>query len=113
VVVVDWQTLAVALPARDLSYFIGTSLPIEQRRAQEEHLLATYYELLQAQGVAGYSLDRCRTDYRIGQLHGPMITVIGSLTSSGQRDARADEMFLSMARRSCAAVRDHRSIDVA
>jgi hypothetical protein len=113
VVVVDWQTLAVALPARDLSYFIGTSLPIEQRRAQEAHLLATYYELLQAQGVTGYSLDRFTTDYRIGQLHGPMITVIGSLTSSGQRDARADEMFLSMARRSCAAVRDHRSIDVA
>jgi aminoglycoside phosphotransferase (APT) family kinase protein len=113
VVVVDWQTLAVALPARDLSYFIGTSLPIEQRRAEEEQLVATYYEVLRAEGVSGYSFERLTTDYRIGHLHGPMITVIGSLTSSGRRDASADEMFLSMARRSCAAVRDHQSIDVA
>jgi hypothetical protein len=113
VVVVDWQTLSVALPARDLGYFIGTSLPVEQRRAQEEQLVATYYEVLQAQGVTGYSFDRFTTDYRIGQLHGPMITVIGSLTSSGTRGSLADEMFLSMARRSCAAVRDHQSIDVA
>jgi aminoglycoside phosphotransferase (APT) family kinase protein len=113
VVVVDWQTLSVALPARDLGYFIGTSLPIEQRRAQEEQLVATYYRTLQAQGVSGYSFDRFATDYRIGQLHGPMITVLGSLTSSGRRESAADEMFLSMARRSCAAVRDHQSIDVA
>jgi aminoglycoside phosphotransferase (APT) family kinase protein len=113
VVVVDWQTLSVALPTRDLGYFIGTGLPIEQRRTQEEQLVATYYEALQTHGVSGYSLDRLTTDYRIGQLHGPMITVIGSLTSTGKRESAADEMFLSMARRSCAAVRDHRSIDVA
>jgi hypothetical protein len=42
-----------------------------------------------------------------------MITVLGSFTSSGERSPQADEMFLSMARRSCAAVRDHRSIEVA
>jgi aminoglycoside phosphotransferase (APT) family kinase protein len=113
VVVVDWQTVSVALPARDLSYFVGTSLPIAQRRAQEEHLVATYYEVLCAQGVTGYSFERCATDYRIGQIHGPMITVLGSFTSSGERSPQADEMFLSMARRSCAAVRDHRSIEVA
>jgi aminoglycoside phosphotransferase (APT) family kinase protein len=113
VVVVDWQTISVALPARDLGYFIGTSLPVEQRRAQETHLVRTYYDTLMAQGVRGYSFDRCAADYRIGHLHGPMITVIGSFTSSGPRDAEADAMFLSMARRSCAAVRDHHSIDLA
>jgi aminoglycoside phosphotransferase (APT) family kinase protein len=113
VVVVDWQTVSVALPARDVAYFIGTSLPTEQRRAQEEHLIMTYYEVLLAQGVTGYSFERCETDYRIGQLHGPMITVLGSFTSAGPRNSQADEMFLSMARRSCAAVRDHQSIEVA
>jgi aminoglycoside phosphotransferase (APT) family kinase protein len=113
VVVVDWQTVSVALPARDLGYFIGTSLPLDQRRAQETDLIRTYFDTLLAQGVRGYSFDRCTTDYRIGQLHGPMITVIGSFTSSGLRDAQADAMFLSMARRSCAAVRDHQSIDLA
>ncbi len=112
VVAVDWQTVTVALPARDLAYFIGTSLPTHQRRAEEEQLLTRYYHELRARGVEGYTSDRCATDYRIGQLHGPMITVIGSLTSTGPRHPQADEMFLSMARRSCAAVRDHRSLEV-
>ena len=39
VVVVDWQTLMTALPSRDLGYFIGTSLPAEQRREQEGQLV--------------------------------------------------------------------------
>jgi aminoglycoside/choline kinase family phosphotransferase len=112
VVAVDWQTVTVALPARDLGYFIGTSLPTGQRRAEEERLLVTYYDELRSCGVRAYSPERCLADYRLGQLHGPMITVIGSLTSTGSRDHAGDEMFLSMARRSCAAVRDHQSINV-
>ena len=112
VVVVDWQTLMTALPSRDLGYFIGTSLPAEQRREQEGQLVRGYYEMLRSQGVTDYTFERCSTDYRIGLLHGPMITVIGSLTSVGSRGPLADEMFLSMARRSCAAVRDHQSIEV-
>jgi aminoglycoside/choline kinase family phosphotransferase len=111
VVAVDWQTVTVALPARDLGYFIGTSLPTGQRRAEEERLLVTYYEELQSCGVRAYSSARCLADYRLGQLHGPMITVIGSLTSTGWRDHDGDEMFLSMAQRSCTAVRDHQSIN--
>jgi aminoglycoside phosphotransferase (APT) family kinase protein len=113
VVVVDWQTVTVALPGRDLGYFIGTSLPTEQRREEEVQLVTAYFEALRTQGVKGYTFDRCSADYRIGQLHGPMITVIGSFTSTGPRSSLADAMFLSMARRSCAAVRDHESIDVA
>jgi aminoglycoside/choline kinase family phosphotransferase len=112
VVAIDWQTVTIALPARDLGYFIGTSLPTGQRRAEEGRLLATYYDELLACGVHAYSSERCLADYRVGQLHGPMITVIGSLTSTGSRDHHGDEMFLSMARRSCAAVRDHHSINV-
>jgi Ser/Thr protein kinase RdoA (MazF antagonist) len=111
VVVVDWQTLMIALPSRDLGYFIGTSLPTDQRREQETQLVNAYHDVLRAQGVTGYTLDRCSTDYRIGLLHGPMITVIGSFTSVGPRSPAADEMFLSMARRSCAAVRDQQSIE--
>jgi aminoglycoside phosphotransferase (APT) family kinase protein len=113
VVVVDWQTVTVALPSRDLGYFIGTGLPTEQRREEEGTLVSTYYEALRSQGVRDYTFDHCWADYRIGQIHGPMITVIGSMTSTGPRNSFGDEMFLSMARRSCAAVRDHRSIEAA
>jgi aminoglycoside phosphotransferase (APT) family kinase protein len=113
VVVVDWQTVTVAFPGRDLGYFIGTSLPAAQRRAEEGQLVSTYHEALQLQGVLDYPFDRCWTDYRVGQLQGPMITVIGSMTSVGPRSPLADAMFLSMAQRSCAAVRDHHSIEAA
>ncbi len=111
VVAVDWQTATVALPARDLGYFLGTSLPVERRRAEEEQLLSCYHEELTAGGVEGYTTQRCASDYRRGQLHGPMITVLGSMTSARSRAAATDDMFLSMARRSCAAVRDHRSFE--
>src|SRR5690606_35356912 len=41
---VDWQTLTVGLPARDLSYFLATSLTTEDRRAHEHRLVARYHE---------------------------------------------------------------------
>jgi aminoglycoside phosphotransferase (APT) family kinase protein len=50
VVAVDWQTLTVALPARDLSYFIGTSLPVEERRAVEHRLVRSYHDELRVRG---------------------------------------------------------------
>jgi hypothetical protein len=111
VVAVDWQTLTVALPARDLSYFIGTSLPVEQRRVTEHRLVQSYYDELGARGIEDYSLERCFGDYRFGQLQGPMITVLGCMTSSG-RSNEADDMFLAMATRSCAAIRDLGSLGV-
>jgi aminoglycoside phosphotransferase (APT) family kinase protein len=111
VVAVDWQTVTVALPARDLSYFIGTSLPVEQRRVEEHRLVQSYHDELRARGVEEYSLERCFGDYRFGQLQGPMITVLGCMTSSG-RSSEADDMFLAMATRSCAAIRDLGSMGV-
>ena len=86
VVAVDWQTVIIAMPVRDLGYFIGTSLPIERRRAEESRLVAEYHVELQARGVDQYTFDQCAADYRRGQIHGPMITVLGSMTSAGARD---------------------------
>ena len=72
VVAVDWQTVTVALPARDLGYFIGTSLPTGQRRAEEERLLVDVLRGASLLWCArNYSSERCLADYRLGQLHGP------------------------------------------
>ncbi len=57
-------------------------------------------------GVTGYAAGQCFDDYRLGQLQGPMVTTIGCAYATGRRSADADEMFLAMARRSCAAIRD-------
>jgi phosphotransferase family enzyme len=111
VVAVDWQTLAVAPPGRDLAYFLGTSLRVEDRRAAERDLVASYHAALVARGVSGYDEGRCFDDYRLGQLQGPMITTLGCAYASGEKGESADRMFLAMARRSCAAIRDLDSLE--
>jgi aminoglycoside phosphotransferase (APT) family kinase protein len=102
--VLDWQTISVGLPARDLAYFLSTSLLPDQRREQEEELVATYHQALLGHGVRGYDLDTCRSDYRIGQLQTPLITTLGAAFST--TTDRGDEMMLVMIERSCAAIRE-------
>jgi hypothetical protein len=102
----DWQTVAVGPPLRDVAYFLGNSLLVEDRRRHEERLVAEYHDELMAQGVEGYDADRCWLDYRLGQLQGPMITVLGCMYATAVRSDAADRMFLAMATRSAAAIRD-------
>jgi aminoglycoside phosphotransferase (APT) family kinase protein len=103
---VDWQTLAIGPPARDLAYFLATSLHVDERRAHERALVNEYVDALRALGVDDYSYDRCFADYRLGVLQGPMITMIGAAYATAERSASADEMFLAMATRASAALRD-------
>jgi aminoglycoside phosphotransferase (APT) family kinase protein len=98
--VVDWQTLAVGLPARDLAYWVTTSLSAGDRRAGEATAVAAYHAAL---GVDGYSLAQCEEDYRAGQLHTLLITTLGwAFTTQTERGGR---MMLAMVERACAAVR--------
>lgn len=111
VVAVDWQTLVVGAPTWDLAYFVGNSLRTPDRREAESDLVALYHAELRARGVQGYDLARCFDDYRIGQLQGPMITTIGCAYAAAPRTPESDAMFLAMARRSCAAMRDLGTLD--
>ena len=111
VVAIDWQTLAVGPPGRDLAYFAAISLPAGTRSTVEETLVADYHAALLARGVE-YTLDDCRRDYRRGALQAPMIAMIGAALSSAERSSAADVMFLSMAERACAAVRELGTLDL-
>jgi aminoglycoside phosphotransferase (APT) family kinase protein len=106
VAAVDWQTVDVGAPGRDLGYFLGTSLHIEDRREAQDDLVRVYHEQLVALGVTGYDLEQCIDDYRNGQLQGPMITALGAIYATGTRTPQSDAMFLAMVRRSSAAIRD-------
>ena len=106
VVAVDWQTVMIGPPTRDLAYFLGTSLEAPRRREVERQLVTTYHDALVARGVQGYAPEQCFDDYRLGHLQGPLITVIGAVVATADRSPEADRMFLAMARRSCAAIRD-------
>lgn len=111
VVVLDWQTASVGPSGRDLAYFLGTCLQVEQRREAERELVERYHRQLVTRGVNDYDLEACFSDYRMGQLHATMITTIGCIYATGTRSSDSDTMFLAMARRSCAAIRDLGTLD--
>jgi aminoglycoside phosphotransferase (APT) family kinase protein len=112
VTAVDWQTAGIGPPLRDVAYFLGTSLDTDQREAHEEQLLSGYHAGLVDRGIFDYPAAACWDDYRLGQLQGPMITVIGCLYATGTRSATSDAMFVAMARRSCAAIRKLGSLEL-
>jgi hypothetical protein len=101
---VDWQTLSLALPARDLAYAVATSLPVEDRRAHESALVAAYHDALLRHGVTGYPYEAAWDDYRFSMVQGPLVAVLGCVY--GTRTDRGDAMFAAMVSRSCAAIRD-------
>ena len=109
VTVVDWQTLAVGLPARDLSYFVATSLQPDQRAAHERDLVGAYQE-----AMAGYVPDQdpetCWQDYRFGMLQVPMITTLGHAFSTATE--RGDEMALVMLQRGARAIRELQTLEL-
>jgi len=104
VVALDWQTLSLGLPARDLAYFIGTGLLVEDRRAHEADLVAAYHEALVGHGVTDHDGEQCWDDYRFAMLQGPLVSVFGC--AYGTRTERGDRMFAAMVTRACAAIRD-------
>ena len=108
---VDWQTLSLALPARDLAYVVGTGLDVEDRRRGEAELVAAYHAALLGHGVTDYSAELCWEDYRFAMVQGPLVAVFGY--AYGTRTERGDRMFAAMARRACAAIRDLDTLSLA
>ncbi len=101
VTVVDWQTLTVGLPARDLAYWVTTSVAPEVRREVEREAVAAYHEAL---AIPGYDLDTCFEDYCVSQLHTLLISTLGWAFTT--QTERGGDMMLAMVERACAAIRD-------
>lgn len=110
-IAVDWQTLSLGLPARDLAYVLGTGLVVDARRAHERALVAAYHRALEGYGVASYPLELAWEDYRFAMLQGPLVAVFGC--AYGTRTERGDRMFAAMVTRACAAIRDLGTIELA
>jgi aminoglycoside phosphotransferase (APT) family kinase protein len=110
VTVVDWQTLTVGLPARDLAYFVATSLLPEQRAAVEDELVGAYHDALVGEGVTGYDRETCWHDYRLGMLQVPLLTTFGFAFSA--ETERGDDMVLAMLERGCRAIRELGTLDL-
>jgi hypothetical protein len=110
ITVVDWQTMGVGLPARDLAYFTATSLAPEVRSAIEQDLVGRYHEALLGYGVTDYDADTCWRDYRLGVIQAPLITGLGFAFAASTE--RGDEMILTMLHRGCRAIRELGTLDL-
>ncbi len=110
VTAVDWQTLSLGLPARDLAYLVGTGLSVEDRRASEQDIVTTYHGALEGYGVSGYDRDLAWEDYRFAMMQGALISVFGC--AYGARTDRGDAMFAAMVNRTCTAMRDLGTLDL-
>jgi aminoglycoside phosphotransferase (APT) family kinase protein len=104
VTVVDWQTLGVGLPARDLAYFTATSLRPELRAVIEKDLVDAYHQALSGYGVTGYDRETCWRDYRLGMPQALLISALGFAFATATD--RGDDMVLTMLARGCRAIRD-------
>jgi aminoglycoside phosphotransferase (APT) family kinase protein len=110
VTVVDWQTLTIGLPARDLAYFVATSLAPELRSAVERELVDSYYDALIVEGVTGYARETCWQDYVLGMLQVPLLTTFGFAFAAATD--RGDDMVLAMLGRGCRAIRELGTLDL-
>lgn len=102
--IVDWQTLGVGLPARDLAYFTATSLDSQLRATLERDLVSDYHRALLGYGVTDYDRETCWRDYRLGVVQAPLISALGFAFASSTE--RGDDMVLTMLSRGCQAIRD-------
>lgn len=108
---VDWQTLSLGLPAKDLAYLVATSLDPGVRREHERSIVAAYHARLVEHGVTDHPLEACFEDYRFAMLQGILVSVFGC--AYGARTDRGDRMFAVMVERTAAAVRDLGTLDLA
>lgn len=92
-VVVDWQTVSWGPAMTDVSYFLGSSLSVEDRRAHERELVRGYYDRLHDLGVRGFAWEDCWREYRRQSFLGVLMTVGPAVIV--ERTERGDEMFLA------------------
>ncbi|MFA1548253.1 aminoglycoside phosphotransferase family protein [Actinomadura chokoriensis] len=94
--VLDWQTCAYGPGVADLSYLLGSSLPVEDRRSHEQELVRRYHTALTARGVQ-LTWDDCWTAYRRHVFHGIVMAIGAAMLV--ERTPRGDEMFRTMTTR--------------
>ena len=109
VAIVDWQTVGLGLSARDLSFFIATSLDTDVRREAESDLVKEYHRVLSA-SVGDYSLADFMAEYAVGMFQMPLVIMFGSAIAESTE--RGDEMFRVMATRGAAAMKDHGTLEL-
>ncbi|WP_068395762.1 phosphotransferase family protein [Kribbia dieselivorans] len=102
--IVDWQTLGWGPPAWDIAYFMGTSIPVEERRATEREHVECHAEQLRESGVIGWDDDVAWHRYRQMSFSTLLLTVPAA--GEVRTNKRARQMFVAMWNRAAQMVID-------
>jgi thiamine kinase-like enzyme len=62
---IDWELFGSACATYDISYFVASSLRIDQRREFESTLLNEYHRVLVRRGVDDYDFETFYHDYKL------------------------------------------------
>jgi hypothetical protein len=100
--VVDWQTVTWAPAMTDLAYFLGSALPVEDRREHYDALLDDYHRALGPD--TPITLADVREGVRRQSFFGVMMAIVSSMLV--ERTERGDAMFMTMLQRHCEHVLD-------
>ncbi|RFN44941.1 putative aminoglycoside phosphotransferase protein [Fusarium flagelliforme] len=101
----DWQVIHPGSAMTDVAYFIIGSLSIDDRRLHEKELLLSYLEALNGEGGPEMLLEDVWGEYRRQAFHGFAWAVVGPMMPSR-------EIIDAMTERHCAAIVDHKSIEL-
>lgn len=96
VTIIDFQTVLLGLPGIDLAYFMGASLPTDQRRKFEHELLKNYHQQLMAAGITGFDWNACWRSYCESTLYG--IYLYGGTSSEVEDTPENNQLIISMFR---------------
>lgn len=110
-VLLDWQLTMRAPAAWDIHWFLAHALPVDQRRAQEEHLILHYHESLLAAGVSKYPLDLLRRQLVTGVILTFLNIIMASVDTNFAGD-RGDKLRHAFIERHIAMLEDYRAWEV-
>lgn len=106
--VVDWQTVTWGPVMTDVAYFLGCALPVADRRAHYDDLLAAYHAGLGPNPPL--SPEEIREGVRRQSFFGVMMSIVSSMLVA--QTERGDRLFLTMLDRHSSHVRDTGALDV-
>ena len=110
VAVIDWQLIGALRACWDLAYLIGTNIPSEQRRANEQQYIDLYLDCMRDRGV-NYSEAELRHDMKWSLLGLCSIAVIGGANFDVSNE-RSFELFKVISIRLFDAITEHEALSV-
>ena len=110
VAVIDWQLIGALRAGWDLAYLIGTNIPTEQRRANEQQYIDLYLDCMRDRGV-NYSEAELRHDMKWSLLGLCSIAVIGGANFDVSNE-RSFELFKVISIRLFDAIAEHEALSV-